>query len=119
MCLTTTDISLVLPIFPSNDCRLPISCRLLLISDISAIYRIFLSLVVTDRCEVYEDNQDCENEKGVDESDGDEDVQVDGHVSSFLTLHQLMKNEQGRYVFVDVPSSDVSNNTDPKNLEER
>ena len=32
----------------------------------------------------------------------DEDVQVDGNVSSFLTLHQLMKNEQGRYVSMDV-----------------
>ena len=32
----------------------------------------------------------------------DEDVQDDGNVSSFLTLHQLMKNEQRRYVSMDV-----------------
>ena len=32
------------------------------------------------------------------ESDGDGYVQADGHVLSFLTLHQLMENEQWRYV---------------------
>ena len=80
-------------------------------------------IVVTDRCEVYEDDEDCEDEEGDqdgdDEGDGDGEVQVDGHVSSFLTLHQLMENEQGRYVSVDVPSCDDSNNPDPRDLDER
>ena len=39
---------------------------------------------VEDRCEVNEDDQDCEDdggdEDGDDESDGDGDVQSDGHV---------------------------------------
>ena len=56
-----------------------------------------------DRCEVYGDDEDCEDEKdndefdenGVDESNGNIDVQVDGHVSSFHTLNQVMENEQG------------------------
>ena len=56
-------------------------------------------VIVTNRCEVYGDDEDCEDyegdEDGDDESDGDRDVQVHGHVSSFLTLHQLMENEQG------------------------
>ena len=77
-------------------------------------------IFVTDRCEVYRDDEDCEDqegdEDGDDESDGD--VQVNGHVSSFLTLHQLMEHEQGRYVFVDVTSCDVSNNLDLEDLEE-
>ena len=50
-------------------------------------------VAVTNRCEVYEDDQEYEDEEGDededDESDGDGDVQVDGHVSSFLTLQQL------------------------------
>ena len=62
--------------------------------------------------------QDCEDdggdEDGDDESNGDGDVQADGHVLSFLIINQLMENEQGRYVFMDVPSCDVSNNLDPK-----
>ena len=80
-------------------------------------------VVVTDRCEVNEDDQDCENEAGDedgdDESDGDRDVQANGHVLSFLTINQLMQNEQGRYLSMDVPSCDVSNNSNPKNLDER
>ena len=54
-------------------------------------------IVVIDRCEVNEDDQDCEDEAGDkdgdNESDGDGDVQADGHVSSFLTINQLMENE--------------------------
>ena len=65
--------------------------------------------------------QDCEDEAsdedGYDESDGDGDVQVGGHVPSFLTINQLMENEQGRYLSMDVPSCDVSNNPDPKDLD--
>ena len=79
--------------------------------------------VEVDRCEVNEDDQDCEYDRGDedsdDESDGDEDVQVDGHVLSFLTINQLMKNEQQRYLFVDVSSCDVSNNLDPEDTDER
>ena len=80
-------------------------------------------VAVTDRCAVYEDDQDCEDEDsdedGDNESDGDGDVQADGHVSSFLTLHQLIENEQGRYVSVDVPSCDISNNPNLEDLDER
>ena len=77
-------------------------------------------VAVTDRCEVNEDDQDCEDEAGDeygdDESDGDGDVQAYGHVPSFLTINQLMENEQGRYLFVNVLSCDVSNNPDPGTL---
>ena len=74
-------------------------------------------VVVTDRCEVYEDEKGAED--GDDESDGDGDVQAEGHVSSYLTLQQLVENEQGRYVSVDVPSCDVSNNLDLEDLDEK
>ena len=41
-------------------------------------------IAVIDRCEVNEDDHDCEDgagdEHGDDESDGDGDVQADGHV---------------------------------------
>ena len=77
--------------------------------------------VVTDRCEVNEDDYDCEDEtsddEGDDESDGDGDVQANGHVLSFLTINQLMENEQERYLFVDVSSYDVSNNPDPEDFD--
>ena len=47
--------------------------------------------VEVDRCEVNEDDQNCEDdgsdEDGDDESDGDGDVQVDRHVPSFLTIN--------------------------------
>ena len=78
--------------------------------------------VEVDRCEVNEDDQDCEDdggdEDGDDESDGDGDgdVQANGNVLSFLTINQLMENEQESYLSMDVPSCDVSNNPDPKNL---
>ena len=82
-------------------------------------------VVVTDRCEVNEDDQDCEDEAadeyGDDESngdgDGDEDVQAYGHVPSFLTINQLMENEQGRYLYVNVLSCDVANNPNPEDLD--
>ena len=69
-------------------------------------------VVVPGRFEVYGDDEDCEDEEGDGESDGD--VQVDSHVSSFLTLHQLMENEQGSYVSINVAGCDVSNNLDPE-----
>ena len=54
-------------------------------------------VVVTDRCEVNEDDQDCEDEAGDedggDESDEDRDVQADGHVLSFLNINELMEND--------------------------
>ena len=79
-----------------------------------------------DRCEVYGDDENCEDEEandesdenGVDESNVNIDVQVDGHVSSFHTLNQVMENEQGIYVFVDVASCDVSNNLDDEDPDE-
>ena len=55
-------------------------------------------VAVIDRCEVNENDQDYEDEAGDDESDGDRDVQADEHVMSFLTINQLMENEQGRYL---------------------
>ena len=85
-------------------------------------------VAVTDRCEVNEDYQDCKDEAGDedgdDESGGDEDVQANGHVTSFLTINQLMENEKGRYLSMNVPSCDVSNNLDledldPEDLDER
>ena len=80
-------------------------------------------IAINDRCEVNEDDQDCEDEAsdedGDDEGDRDGDVQVDGHVPSFLTINQLMENEQRRYLSVDMPSCDVSSNLDPEDLDER
>ena len=57
----------------------------------------------TDRCEVYEDDEDCEDEEANDEfdedgdaeSNGNIDVQVNGHLLSFYTLNQVLENEQG------------------------
>ena len=78
-------------------------------------------VTVTDRCEVNEDDQDYEeeggDEDGDNESDGDGHVQVNGHVSSLLTLNQLIDNDQGRYVSIDMPSSDVSNNPNFQDLD--
>ena len=75
-------------------------------------------VVVIDRCEVNENDQDYEDEvgdeDGDDERDGDGNVQAHEHVLSFLNINQLMENEQERYLSVDVPSCDVSNNLDPK-----
>ena len=79
--------------------------------------------VEVDRCEVNEGDQDFEDdggdEDGDNESDGDGDVQVGGHVPSFLTINQHWENEQGRYLSVDEPSCDVSNNPNPEDLDER
>ena len=38
----------------------------------------------------------------------EKEMLIDGHVPSFLTINQLMENEQGRYLSMDVPSCDVS-----------
>ena len=55
----------------------------------------------TDICGVYANDEDYEydkanvesNEYVDDESNGDLDVQVDGHVSSFQTFNQVLENE--------------------------
>ena len=69
------------------------------------------------------DDQDCEDDKGDedgdDESDRDGDVKANGHVSSFLTINQLVENEQGIYLSMDVSSCDISNNPYPKDLDEK
>ena len=72
----------------------------------------------TNRCEVYGDDEDYEDEEANDESNGNIDVQTDGHLSSFHTLNQVLENEQGIYVFVDVTTCDVSNNPDDEDLDE-
>ena len=82
-------------------------------------------IIVTNICEVYEDDEDCKDQEDDedcdDESagDGDGDVQADGHVLPFLNLHQLTENVQGRYVSVDMESCSVSNNLNPKGPKER
>ena len=38
---------------------------------------------------------------------------------SFLTINQLMENEQERYLSVDVPRCNVSNNPDPEDLDHK
>ena len=58
------------------------------------------SVVVIDRCEVYEDDEDREDQEGdEDESGRNGDVQADGRILSFLTLHYLIENEQGRCLY--------------------
>ena len=70
----------------------------------------------TDRCGVYGEDEDCEDEEPYDENDdesnGDLDVQANRHVSSFHTFNQVLENEQGIYVSAHVASCDVSNNPD-------
>ena len=75
---------------------------------------------------VYGDDEDCEDEEANDESNedfddgsnGDLDVQADGHVSSFHTFNQVLENEQGIYVSAHAPSCNVSNNLDAKEPDE-
>ena len=73
------------------------------------------------------DDEDSADEEGNDEYDedvddecdgDDEDVEVDGHASSFRTLNQVLDNEQGIYVFAQAPYSDVSNHPDDETLDE-
>ena len=59
---------------------------------------------------VYEDYEDCAYEETNDESNGDIDVQVDRHVSSFQTFNQVLENEQDIYVSAHAASCDVLNN---------
>ena len=70
-----------------------------------------------DICRVYGDDEDCEDEEANDESNedfddgsnGELDVQADGHVSPFHTFNQVLENEQGIYISTPAPSCDVSN----------
>ena len=78
---------------------------------------IFLGFY-TNRCGVYANDEDYKyDEANVefdedldDESNGDLDVQVDGHVSSFQTFNQILENKQGTYIFAHAASCDVLNN---------
>ena len=75
----------------------------------------------TNRCEVYGNDEYCEDEEANDESNesnGDIDVQDDGHVSYFHTLNQVLENEQGIHVSVDAASYNVSNNLDTDDPDE-
>ena len=71
-------------------------------------------------------HEDCAYEEANDEwdedvdyeSNGDIDVQTDGHVSFFRTFNQVLENEQEIYVSVHAPSCDVSNNPDVEKLDE-
>ena len=80
-------------------------------------------VVVTDICEVNEDDKDSEDEvgdeDGDDENDGDEMFKLMDIVPSFLTINQLMENEQGICLSMDVPCCDVSNNPYPEDPDER
>ena len=67
------------------------------------------------------DDEDSADEEGNDEYDedvndecdgDDEDVDVDGHASSFRTFNQVLENEQGIYVSAQAPSCDISNHPD-------
>ena len=75
-----------------------------------------IPVALTDRCEVYEDDANWEDEVGDDEREGDGGVQHDVNVSSFLTLHQVMQIKQGRYVSVDVAGCNFSNNSNLEDL---
>ena len=73
------------------------------------------------------DDEDNVDEEGSDEYDedvndecdeDDEDVDVDGHASSFRIFNQVLENEQGIYVSAQAPSCDVSNHPDDETLDE-
>ena len=56
---------------------------------------------------IYGDDEDCAYEEANDESDedesnGDADVQADGHVSSFKIFNQVLENEQEGYMFLPI-----------------
>ena len=73
------------------------------------------------------DDEDSANEEGNDEYDedvddecdgDDEDLEVDGHASSFRTFNQVLENEQGIYVSAQASSCDVSNHPNDETLDE-
>ena len=65
---------------------------------------------------VYGDDEDYAYEEADedvdDESNGDVDVQDDGHVSSFHIFNQVLENGKRIYVSTHAASCDVSNNPD-------
>ena len=72
---------------------------------------------------VYGDDEDCAYEEANDEdvddeSNGNLDVQADGHVSSFQTFNQVLENEKEIYVSAQAASCDVSNNPDVEEPDE-
>ena len=72
-----------------------------------------------DEDSVDEEGNDEYDEDVNDECDGDdEDVDVDGHASSFRTFNQVLENEQGIYVSAQAPSYDVSNHPNDETLDE-
>ena len=70
----------------------------------------------------FSNDEDCEydeaNVESDDESNGDLDVQANGHASSFQTFNQVLENGQGIYISAHAASCDVSNNPDAKELDE-
>ena len=52
------------------------------------------------------------------ESNGNLDVQTDGHISSFEIFNQVLESEQGIYVSTHAASCDVSNNLDVEEPDE-
>ena len=76
----------------------------------SGVPRVSVRIRQPDRVRLRGRNN--EDEEYDDESKGDGDVQHDVNVSPFLTLHQAMENEQGRYISVKVVGYDASNNPD-------
>ena len=79
-----------------------------------------------DRCGIYANDEDCEydeanvesDEDVDDESNGDLDVQADGHVSFFKIFNQVLENEQRIYVSAHAAFCDVSNNLDAEEPDE-
>ena len=67
---------------------------------------------------VYGDDEDYAYEEANDESNGDANVQADGHVSTFQIFNQVLENEQGIYIFAHEASCDVTNNPDVKEPDE-
>ena len=71
-----------------------------------------------DEDHAYEEGNNEYDDDVDDDCNGDEDVEADGHASSFRTLNRVMENEQGIYVSTQAPSCDVSNNPDVETLDE-
>ena len=71
-----------------------------------------------DEDRAYEEGNDEYDEDVDDACNGDADVEVDEHASSFRTFNQILENEQGIYVSAQAPSSDVSNHLDDETLDD-
>ena len=68
-----------------------------------------------DEDHAYEESND---EDVDDDCNGDADVEVHGHASSFRTFNDVLENEQRIYVSAQAPSFDVSNQPDDETLDE-